>query len=46
MDEAMKYVYTELKSRTEGAVRYKEAATKIHQTIGKLRAREEGGAGT
>jgi hypothetical protein len=42
MDEAMKYVYTELKSHTEGAVRYKEAVTKIQQ---KLRARKEGGPG-
>ncbi len=46
MDEAMKYVYTELKGRTEGAARYKEAATKIHQTVAKLSAQKQGQAGT
>jgi len=40
MDEAMKYIYTELKNRTEGAARYKDAAMKIHQTVAKLRSRK------
>jgi hypothetical protein len=46
MDEAMKYVYTELKGRTEAAARYKDAAKKIQDTLAKARARKEGGVST
>jgi len=46
MDEAMKYVFTELKSRTEGAAQYKQAATKIQKALAEQRARKEGQAGT
>ena len=39
MDEAMKYVYTELKSHTAGTAHYKEAAERIHKMVAELRAR-------
>jgi len=38
IDQAMKYVYTELKGQAEGAAQYKAAAAKIQNTINRLRA--------
>lgn len=39
MDEPLKYVYTTLKAHTEGASRYRDAANKINQAVGKFRGR-------
>jgi hypothetical protein len=46
MDEAMKYVFTELKGRTESAAHYKQAATNIQKALAERRARKQGQAGT
>jgi hypothetical protein len=46
VDQAMKYVHTELKKRTENAAQYKAAATKIQQKLAGQRARREGRAGS
>jgi len=42
IDNAMKYVYTELKSRTQAAADYRDAAATIQQKLAELRSRKEG----
>lgn len=39
MDEPLKYVYTTLRAHTESASRYRDAANKINQAVGKFRGR-------
>jgi hypothetical protein len=40
MDDALQYVYTELKPQADSAVRYRDAAIKIHKTVEKYRRSE------
>lgn len=41
MDRSLKFVYTQLKTHTEDAKAYEEAAKSINATVGKLKGREK-----